>query len=187
MNIDLQTLINSIAASSEGGEGFALMEVHPGTLIWTIIIFTILVILMGKLAWKPILKAISDRETRIREALEKADRVQVESEKAMAEHKEQAEKQRKETAEFMAKAKEDAQKTANEIVDKARKEAEEQSDRARRQIEDEKNRAIEAVRAHAVNLALDAAGHLLGKTLDDASHKAIVEDYIKSLPDNVKH
>jgi F-type H+-transporting ATPase subunit b len=185
MNIDPRIFLCSLAGSGGEGESFSLMAVHPGTVIWTLIIFAILVVVMGKLLWKPILKAVGERETKIREALEKADLAAVEAEKALAGQKELVDKQRKEAAEFLAKAKEDAQHSGDEILEKARREATELTDRARRQIEEEKTRAIEAVRFHAVELALEAAGHLLGRTLDDASHRNIVKEYIESLPRNI--
>ena len=175
------------ASGGEEGHGFSLMQIDPGTILWTIIIFVLVVILLGKLAWKPILKAVNEREKRIKEALEKADRAQADAEKALAGQKQLVDQQRQEAAEFLQKAKEDAQRSGSEIVDKARKEATELTERARRQIEEEKNRAIDEVRSQAVDLALQAAGHLLGKTLDDEGQRSIVRDYIDKLPGNLKH
>ena len=186
INIDPRLLTLALAGSSGEGEGFSLMQVHPGTIIWTLIIFAILLLVLGKLLWKPILKAVGEREKKIREALEKADLAQADAEKALAGQKEAVEKQRKEAAEFLAKAKEDAQRSAEEILDKARRESNEVTERARRQIEEEKTRAIEAVREHAVGLAIDAAGHLLGKSLDDPDHQKIVKEYIDNLPGNLR-
>ena len=165
----------------------SLMQIDPGVILWTLIIFVILVIVLRKVAWKPILKMLDAREKKIREAVEKADRVQAESEKALAEQKDLSEKQRQEAAEFMASAKEDAKRLGAEMVEKARREAQEATERASRQIEEERVKAVESVRSHAVELALDAAAHLLSKKLDDAANRAIVSDYIDKLPDNLKH
>ncbi len=182
LNIDPLVLIRILAGTEVEGEKFSLMQIHPGTIIWTLIIFAVLLIVLSKLLWKPILKAVGERETRIREALEKADQAQADAHKALAGQKDMVEKQRKEAAEFMTRAKDDARRSGDEIIDKARREASEQTERARRQIEEEKNRAIEEVRTHAVDLALQAAGHLLGKSLDEASQRGIVKDYIDNLP-----
>jgi F-type H+-transporting ATPase subunit b len=164
----------------------SLMEIDPGVILWTLIIFIVLVILLRKLAWKPILNMLDAREKRIREAVEKADRVQADADKALEEQKKLSEQQRQEAAEFMAQAKEDAKRTGAEMVEKARREAQEATERARRQIEEERTKAVESVRSHAVELALDAAAHLLSKKLDDATNRAIVSDYIDKLPDNLK-
>jgi len=176
----------TLAASGGEGHGFSLMDVHFGTIFWTLIIFVLVAIILGALLWKPILKTVQSREQRIRDSLDKADEAQAEAERVLAEQKDLVDKQRKEASEFLGKAKEDAQKQADELLAKARKEADEQTDRARRQIEEEKQRALADVRAHAVDLALQAAGHLLGKTLDEESQRAIVRDYIDKLPDQLK-
>ncbi len=184
MNIDPRVFM-FLMGSGDEGEHFSLMSVHPGTVLWTLIIFAILLIVLGKLVWKPILKAVGEREKKIREALDKAEYAQASADEALAGQKEQVDKQRKEAAEFLAKAKEDAQRSGDEILDKARQESADLTDRARRQIEEEKNRAIEAVRTHAVDLAIGAAGHLLGKTLDEETHRTIVKEYISKLPANI--
>ena len=182
MHIDPLVFLRLLAASEGEGEKFSLMQIHPGTIIWTLIIFAVLLVVLGKLIWKPILKAVNERENKIREALEKADKAQADAQEALSGQKDLVEKQRKEAAEFMARAKDDAKRSGEEIIEKARREATEQTERARRQIEEEKTRAIEEVRSHAVDLALQAAGHLLGKTLDEASQRGIVKEYIDSLP-----
>ena len=182
--LDLEVLLGTFASHAEGE--FSLMEPHAGTIFWTIIIFVLVLVILGKLTWKPILRMVEEREKKIKEALEKADRAQEDAEKALAEQKSLMEDQRKEAAQFLSKAKEDAKRSGDEILAKARQEANEQTDRARRQIEEEKQRAIEAVRRQAVDLAIAAASHLLGKTLDEEQHKTIVKNYIKDLPEKLE-
>jgi F-type H+-transporting ATPase subunit b len=186
VNIDPLVFLRILAASEGEGEKFSLMQIHPGTIIWTLIIFAVLLVVLGKLIWKPILKAVGDRETKIREALEKADKAQADAQKALDGQKDLVEKQRKESAEFMARAKDEARRSGEELMEKARRESVEQTERARRQIEEEKNRAIEEVRTYAVDLALLAAGHLLGKTMDEDSQRGIVKDYIDNLPSRLE-
>lgn len=185
--VDIATrAVLTLATTGEEGHGFSLMDVHFGTIFWTLVIFVLVAIILGALLWKPILKTVQSREQRIRDSLDKADEAQSEAERVLAEQKELVDRQRKEASEFLGKAKEDAQKQADELLAKARKEADEQTDRARRQIEEEKMRALADVRTHAVDIALQAAGHLLGKTLDEESQRAIVRDYIEHLPDQLK-
>jgi F-type H+-transporting ATPase subunit b len=179
-------LISAFAGAGGEDHGFSLMDVHWGTIFWTIVIFVTVAILLRALVWKPILKAVESRENRIRDSLDKADQAQSEAERVLAEQKELVSKHRKDSAEFLARAKDEAQQAADEILAKARKEAEEMTDRARRQIDGEKVRAIDEVRSHAVDLALQAAGHLLGKTLDEKGQKAIVQEYIAELPEKLK-
>jgi F-type H+-transporting ATPase subunit b len=182
-----QALLAAAASSaeSEGGSN-PLIQIHPGTIIWTLIIFVVVALVLGKFLWKPILKMVDEREKRIREALEKADLAKADAVRALGEQKKQLDEQRKASLEFLGKAKEDAKLAAEEVLEKSRRDANEQVERARRQIEEEKNRAIAEIRAHAVELALQAASHLLGKRIDSATDKAIVQEYVNQLPDNLR-
>ncbi|RME25655.1 MAG: ATP synthase F0 subunit B [Deltaproteobacteria bacterium] len=175
----VNSLVGMLAGSAQAeGEHFSLMSVHPGTIIWTIIIFLLLLVILTKLVWKPLLKVVSDRENRIREDLERAEQAKAEAEKALEEQKQALEQQRKEASEFIARAKEEAQAMREQLLEKARQEAEEILQRTRRQLDEEKNRAIGEVKKYVVELAVDAAGHLLSKSLDDETHRRMVQQYI---------
>lgn len=175
-----------LAGSAGEGESFSLMAIHPGTLIWTIIIFAVLLLVLGKLLWKPLLAAVNEREKRIRDNLERADQARKESEQALQQQKQALDEQRREASAFLARAKEEAQQAGNELLQKARQEAEEIVERSRRQIEEEKSRALVELKAQTVDLAIRAAGRLLNETLDEDSHRRIVQEYIDSLPDHLK-
>jgi F-type H+-transporting ATPase subunit b len=180
------SIIGALLASSEGGSN-PLMQIDPGVIIWTIVIFLILLFVMGKFAWKPILSALKEREDRIKESLDKADRAAVDAEKSMAKQKEQLEAQRQEMAEAIKRIREEAEENARLHLEKARADADEIAERARRQVEVERNQAIEQIRSHTVELALSAASHLLKKSLNSNDHRKIVGDYLKQLPDRLRH
>ena len=65
-------ILGLIALSGEGNGG--LLDVNPGLIFWTVITFLVLLFVLTKLAWKPILKSLSDRENLIKESLEKAEK-----------------------------------------------------------------------------------------------------------------
>lgn len=183
--VDLNTLARFVLASGgEGGGG--LMDIHVGTILWTVIIFVFLMFVLGKFAWKPILNGLKQREETIRESLEKADRVAADAEKAIAEQKEQLAQQRQEMTDAMRRSREEAEKGAQELLERARREASETAEQARRQVEEERKRAVDQIRNEAVGIALAAASHLLKKTLDSADHRRIVEEYLKELPSNLQ-
>jgi F-type H+-transporting ATPase subunit b len=181
-SITLGRLLLSSGGESDGG----LISMHAGTILWTIFIFVILLIVLGKFAWKPIIKALKQREERIRESLEKADKVAADSEKAMAEQKAELEKQRREMTEAMQRTREEAEKSAQELLSKAKQEAADTAEQARRRVEEERKRAVEQIRAEAVDIALQAASHLLERTLDSDDHRKIVDQYLAELPDNLQ-
>jgi F-type H+-transporting ATPase subunit b len=164
----------------------ALMQIDPGVILWTLIIFVILLFVLKKLAWKPILGMVAEREKRIRESLETAERVRADSERALAEQKALLDVQRQEMTEAMRRAREEAERGATVLLEKARAEANDLAARARRQMDEDRRRALEEVRVEAVELAMAAAGHLLAQSLDQDSHRRIVKDYIQSLPENLR-
>jgi len=183
--VDLSTLARfALASGGEGGGG--LMDIHAGTIIWTVFIFLLLLVFLGKFAWKPILNGLKQREERIRESLEKADKVAADAERAMAEQKEELEKHRQEMTEAMRRTREEAERGAQDLMERARREATETAEQARRQVEEERKRAVDQIRSEAVEIALAAASHLLKKTLDDADHRRIVEEYLQELPSNLQ-
>ncbi len=184
--VDAGPILQVLLASGSESGGNPLLEIHPGLIIWTIVIFVILAIVLGKFAWKPILKALKQREESIRESLDKADKIAAEAERAMAEQKTELNKHRQEMTEALRRTREEAEKGAQELLEKARAEAAETAERARRQVEEERNQAIEQIRHEAVDLAMAAASHLLKKTLDSDDHRKIVSDYLKNLPDNLQ-
>jgi F-type H+-transporting ATPase subunit b len=173
-----------LASGGEGGGG--LMDIHLGTILWTVFIFVLLAFVLGKFAWKPIIKALHERELRISESLEKAEKVSADAEQAMAEQKAELERQRHDMTEAMRRTREEAERGAQDLLDKARKEAAETAERARRQVEEERKKAVEQIRTEAVEIAIAAASHLLKKSLDSQDHKRIVSEYLASLPDNLQ-
>ncbi len=164
----------------------ALMQIDPGVILWTLLIFVCLLFLLKRLAWKPLLHAVDEREKRIRESLETADRVRAESEKSLAEQKALLDVQRQEMAEAMRRVKEEADRSAAELLERARRESADIAARARQQVEEDRRRAFDEVRVEAVELAMAAAAHLLEKSLDADSHRRIVKDYIQALPQNLR-
>jgi len=166
----------------------SLLKPDPGIILWTLIIFGLLVVVLGKFAWKPILKMVREREERIRESVEKAAAAKTEAERVLQEQKALSQKNREDAADLLRHARAEADRATQEILDRARREADGQVERARQQIEEERARAVDSVRREAVELAIAAASHLLQRSLDSSTHRALVETYIAELPKNLpKH
>lgn len=179
---DQGALMQGLLASDAAGGGNTLMQINPGVMVWTLVIFLCLLFVLGKYAWRPILDMLRKREERIRDSLQKADQAARDAEQALAEQRAGLERERQEMAEAMRRVREEAENSARTLLERAHHETEELAERARRQVEDERDRAIEQIRREAVDIALDAATHLLGRTLSQDDHRRIVEDYVKALP-----
>jgi F-type H+-transporting ATPase subunit b len=154
------------------------LGIEPFRLVWQIINFLILLFILQRLLFRPILRLMDQRATKIRESIDEAQRMQKLADEIRA---------------MNEKIQEDAKRQANEIIEgarrmseqyeaaekeRARKEADLLIDRAREEIKLETDRAIAEVRKEAVDLAIGAAGHLIGESLNQQQHYKLVEEYI---------
>jgi F-type H+-transporting ATPase subunit b len=76
----------TIAVLAAGGENGGLLDVNPGLMIWTVITFILLLLILKKVAWKPILTALDKREKDIKDSLEKAEIAKAEAQKILEEN-----------------------------------------------------------------------------------------------------
>ena len=166
-----------------------LLEINPlvlpdiGLVFWNTIAFLVLLIVLGKFAWKPMLKAINERESGISEALLKADKMKAEITAMQNENEVLLAKAREERAIIIKEAKEASEKMVNEAKEKAKSEYDRILADAQLAIHQQKNAAITDVKNQVGALVIDVAEKVLRKEL---SNKAEQEAYIKQLADGVK-
>jgi F-type H+-transporting ATPase subunit b len=169
------------AAASEGGGGASVLTPEIGTIFWTLVTFLIMLLILKRVAWGPLLGAIDAREKSIRDAIEKADSDREQVAGLVAEHKALLAEARRERAEAVEQGKRDAEKVRSEILAKAR----EQSEQVRKQTEDQVEaglaKARDELRASAVDLAILAAEKLLSRNLDDATQRKLVEEHLADM------
>jgi len=146
-----------------------------------VVTFVILAFLLGKFAWKPLLAAVEARETGIRDAIEGAKRGRDEAERLLGEHKAMLDLARRERADAVEAGRRDAERLKAEILDEARKQRDQLMTQASAQIEAGLRQARAELKGEAADLAIRAAGKLLGKNLDDQTQRRIVEDYFADL------
>ena len=156
-------------------------DVKPGLIIWTWITFLIVLVILKKYAWGPLLSAVDSREKNILNAIESAKRERAEAEKLLSEQKEAISQARREAGEQVRKTQVEMEKLREELMAKARKEAEELKAEARRTIEEERVRAIQDVRSEAVALSIQIAEKLLLERLDDAKHQELAKQFVSDL------
>ena len=160
----------------------ALTDINPGLTLWAAITFLVLLVVLSKFAWGPIVKMLDEREKTISEAIESAKKERAEAEKLLASQKESLVKATREAAEIAKRNQDEVEKLRVELTAKARKEAEELVASARKQIIEEKSKAAAELRSMVADLAIDAAAKLVKASLDDKAQRALVEDYLKQLP-----
>ena len=165
------------------------LEINPlvlpdiGLVFWNTVAFVGLLVVLGKFAWKPMLKAISDREQGIEESLAKADKMKADITAMQNENEALLAKAREERATLIKEAKEASEKMIADAKDKAKSEYERIVADAQVAITQQKNAALTEVKNQVGSLVVDVAEKVLRREL---SNKAEQESYIKQIADGVK-
>jgi F-type H+-transporting ATPase subunit b len=171
------TLLQEATHEAAGGP----FTINPGLIIWTLVVFGILLVLLW---WKglPILvKSVEERERRIQKQLEDAEKANAEAQRLLEEHRKQIAAARNEAQEILAKAKTVAQKERELLLAKAREEYDALLNRARKDIEAETGKAIQALRREAVELSIAAASRVIEANLDTEANRRLVTEFLESL------
>ena len=162
-----------------------LLQPGVGLILWQLIVFLLLLFLLAKFAWKPIIGALKEREQSIQDSLETAERARMEMQQLKADN----EQLLKETREERDKILREGRALANQLQDEAREEAKKSADQiisdARAVIQVEKQAALKEVKIQVANFSLEIAEKLIRKNLaDDKNQKALVNDFLKELKIN---
>ena len=166
--------------AAEGGWN-ALFSVEPGLMIWTVLVFGVLLFVLTRFAWKPMLAALDAREKGIQDAIDQANRQRAESEKLLAEQKEQLAEARREAQKIVADSRQSAEELRRELTVKAQEEGQAIVANARQEIQREKDAAVESIRRESVDIALAAASRLLAERMDQDKDRELVAGYIDQL------
>ena len=162
-----------------------LLTPGTGLIIWQLIVFLLLFFLLSKLAWKPIINSLKERETSIQNALDTAEKARHE----MSQLKSDNEKLLKEAREERDRILKEAREVSNRLKDEAQAEAKKSADRiiedARAAINTEKQAALRDVKAQVAMFSLQIAEKLMKKNLEsDKAQKELVESYVKDIKTN---
>jgi F-type H+-transporting ATPase subunit b len=154
-----------------------------GLLVWNFIAFLILLIILGKFAWKPILKSLKDRESGIAESLAAAERVKAEMAQLKSENEALLAKAREERAQLLKEARDTRDKMIAEAKEQAKAEANKIIVDAQAAIQQQKMAALTEVKNQVGTLVIGVAEKVLRRELSDKSQQ---EKYIKQLSEEVK-
>ena len=163
------------------GGGAGPFAINPGLIIWTLLVFVILLGLLWKFAFPSIVRSVEERERRIQKQLDDAEKANAEAQRLLEEHKKQIAAARNEAQDILAKAKTVSQKEREVLLAKAREEYDALLSRARKDIEEEKDKAILALRREAVELSIAAASRVIEANLDTDANRKLVTEFLDSL------
>ncbi|HYD41430.1 MAG TPA: F0F1 ATP synthase subunit B [Anaeromyxobacter sp.] len=159
-----------------------ITDINPGLTIWTGITFLLLLFVLRRFAWGPIVGMLDERERTIREALEQAKHERLQAEKLLAEQKEALAHAQREAAELARRSQQEVEALRQDLTARAQREADAMLADARKQVAEELGRARAELKAEVVDLAIDAAAQLIKANLDTKAQRTLVEEYISQLP-----
>lgn len=159
-----------------------LLTPELGLFFWQLVTFLLVVFLLTKYAWKPILQGIKKREAEINDALAAAEKAREEMQRISAENEKLLQEARVEKDQILKKAQETARQLVDEAKENAKKEANRMIEDARRIIESEKNAALSEIKEQIATLSVQVAERILKNQLsEEAKQKAYIEELLKDI------
>jgi len=159
-----------------------MISFDPGLIIWTTIIFTTLLIVLKKFAWKPILDSVDERSKNIKEALEAAEKAKQEMEMVNSDNERIIAEAKAERDVLLKEAREIKNNIISEAKEKATAEADNIISSAKDQIHNQKMKAITELKNQVAEISIEMTEKILRKELDDSeSHKKLVSTILKDI------
>jgi len=158
-----------------------LVQPDPGLFIWTIVTFLVLLALLAKFAWRPLLKALEDRQASIRKSLDDAQQAKLELEQVQQQSAQIVREARVEADAIITRSRGDAERLREEIKQKARADADVIAKSAERQIQLETNRALQQIRAEAIDLSVKIASKILQRNISKEDNERLIDEALKQI------
>lgn len=163
--------------------GFDPLAFDPSAFGLTVLTFLILIGLLGKFTWKPMLAAIEMRETRIDEAIQTAEEARQQASELLATYESQVANVEQEMAALREKGRSDAEAIARDVRAQADEEAKARVGRAVNEIELARTQAVEDIRKESVALGLAVASKVVGRSLEGEDQLRLANQVVSDLSD----
>ncbi|MGE5411311.1 MAG: F0F1 ATP synthase subunit B [Clostridiales bacterium] len=161
-----------------------LLDVNPGLIFWTGITFLILLFILKKVAWKPIIGALDERENFIKDSMQRAEVAKNEAERLLEENKANLARAEEEAQKVIAQGREFAEKLKAQILSESKAEAQKMIENASAEIKRKNVEAFESLKAEVAMIAVQAAEKILRENLDKEKQNNLVNKFIDELPKN---
>jgi len=158
-----------------------LLKPDIGLMFWTLVTFLIMVVILKKIAWGPLLKALEDREAAIRGEIESARKGRLEMEGLKADYEKQLAGIEARTRQMLAEAEQKGAQSREAVLKEAEREARAIADKTRQQLEAEKERLVRELRSQVGDLSVGIAEKLLRQAVDKKLQDKFIRDFVKDL------
>ena len=167
-------------------EQTSLLSINPGLIFWTIVTFVVLLLLLKKFVWGPIIDAVDRRESSVKEMLDGAENARNEAQEILKKYEDQLSVARDEVNRMIEDGKTRAGKAGDEIIGKAKNEADQIIERAKTEITREREKAVQELKAQVVKISLAAAERLIERNLAEKDHRDLIEQTISEMDKKMK-
>lgn len=174
-------MVCAVARASEGAEAPTLFTGDLGNIIWTLGTFLVVLLVLGKFAWKPILAGLQKREEFIRDSLEQARRDREEAEKRLAEYVRKIDASRAEASAIVEEGRRDAEALKRSLEESAKAEAQTILERARREISIATETATKELYTLTARLATEAASRIIRREITSRDHERLISESVAEL------
>lgn len=158
-----------------------LVQPDPGLFIWTILTFLVLVTLLARFAWRPLLQALERRQAAIAKSLDDAQHARQELERLNRESAQIMQQARVDAEAVVSRSRSDAEVLREELKQKSRAEAAAIVKNAERQIQLETARAVQQIRSEAIDLSVTIASKILRRQVSKEDHEGLIEETLKQV------
>ncbi|MCH7591221.1 MAG: F0F1 ATP synthase subunit B [Planctomycetes bacterium] len=169
------------ALGSEGGDSPSLFTGDLGNIFWSLLTFFMVLVVLGKFAWKPMLGALQSREDFIRSSLEQAKADREAAEGRLKEYEAKLTAARQEATEIVEEGRRDAETVKHKIEDDAKASAAAMLDRAKREISIATDTAVKELYDVTGKLATDMASRIISKEINAQDHERLIAESIREL------
>lgn len=164
-----------------GGAEPSIFAGDVGNVLWTLLVFGLVVFVLGKFAWGPLLETFQKREDFIRESLESAKSDRDAAEARLREYEERLNKARAEATSIVEEGRRDGEVLRQRIEEDARSEADKIIERSRREIGIARETAVKELHELGARLATELAGKIVGRELRVEDHERMIRDSIADM------
>jgi F-type H+-transporting ATPase subunit b len=161
-----------------------LLTPVKGLIIWTIVSFAVLVLLLSKVAWNPLIAALKEREDGIRKAINDASSAKTSAEQLKAQYEQDLAKAQDKAADLISQAQAESQKMREQMLKDAEAEAHRLIEQTKRQLEEEKSKLSRELRQEVAGLSIRVAEKLMRHSINAKDQDALVQGFIKDLDKN---
>jgi len=167
--------------AAEEGAALSPFAGNVGNAIWTLVIFVIVVVVLGKFAWGPVLGLLKQREDFIHKSLSDAKRDRDEAEARLKEYAARLQTAQTEAVGIIEEARRDAERLRQELRERAKSEADTMIKNAERQIDLQTTRAVQQIRQEAVDLSVTIASKILERNISKEDNEKLIADALRQI------